>query len=73
MDKFYTDLADLLEVDEIDPAHALEDYENWDSLTIISLIAMLDSDFGVNMTAKDIGEFKTPAELFAEVQRKKTK
>lgn len=71
MHKFYTDLAELLEVDEVDPNMDLDRYDNWDSLTILSLIAMLDSDFGVNLTAKDIAGFKTASELFAELQKKK--
>lgn len=73
MHKFYADLAELLEVDEVDPDIELDRYENWDSLTILSLIAMLDSDFGVSMTAKDIAVYKTAAELYAELQNKKNK
>ena len=71
MNKFYANLAGLLEVDEIDPDIDLNEYENWDSLTILSVIAMLDSDFGVNMTAKDLTVFKTATELFAELQKRK--
>lgn len=73
MDKFYDDLAELLEVDAIDPDQPLDEYENWDSLTVISFIASLDADYGVNMTAKDIAAFSTPGQLFAEVERRKTK
>lgn len=73
MEKFYENLAELLEVDAIDPAQPLEAYENWDSLTIISCIALLDSDYGVNLTAKDISAFPTAGQLFEEVQRKSTK
>ena len=71
MEKFYVELASLLEVDLIDPSRDLESYENWDSLTILSLIAILDSDFGVNMTSKDIARFKTASELFAKLQKTK--
>ncbi|MBW9332829.1 acyl carrier protein [Herbaspirillum sp. RU 5E] len=73
MDKFYDNLADLLEVDAINPDQPLDEYENWDSLTVISFIASLDADYGVNMTAKDIAAFATAGDLFAEVQRRKTK
>ncbi|HEY1132395.1 MAG TPA: acyl carrier protein [Roseateles sp.] len=73
MDKFYENLAELLEVDAIDPAQPLDAYENWDSLTVISVIASLDADFGVNMTAKDMSAFTTAGQLFEEVQRRKTK
>jgi acyl carrier protein len=73
MDKFYENLAELLEVDAVDPAQPLEEYENWDSLTILSIIASLDSNYGVNMTAKDIAALGTASQLFDEVQRRKTK
>ena len=71
MEKFLTDLAEMLEVDLLDPDKSLDTYENWDSLTILSVIAMLDCNFGINMNATDISRFKTAAELYAETQQKK--
>lgn len=71
MDKFYENLAELLEVDALDPAQPLDSYENWDSLTVISFIALLDSDYGVNMNAKDIAAFTTAGQLFEDIQRRK--
>jgi acyl carrier protein len=73
VDKFYNNLAELLEVDAIDPDQSLDEYENWDSLTVISFIASLDADYGINMNAKDIAAFSTAGQLFAEVERRKTK
>lgn len=70
MEKFYANLAELLEVDAVDPDIQLDSYVNWDSLTILSLIAMLDAEYGVNMTVKDIVGFKNAAELYAELQKK---
>lgn len=69
--KFYADLAELLEVDEIDPALALDQYDNWDSLTALALIAILDKEFGVSMTAKGLGQFETAADLYAELDKLK--
>lgn len=73
MEKFYENLAELLEVSAIDPSQPLEDYENWDSLTIISLIASLDSEYGVNFSAKDIAALATAGKLFEEVQRRRSR
>lgn len=70
MEKFYANLAELLEVDAVDPDIRLDSYVNWDSLTILSLIAMLDAEYGVNMTVQDIVGFKNAAELCAELQKK---
>jgi acyl carrier protein len=69
MEKFYASLAELLEVDEIDANRTLKDYDNWDSLTVLSLTVMLDKEFGVSMTARDINLYPTAAELFAQAQR----
>jgi len=71
MDKFLDHLAELLEVDAVDPEKPLSEYENWDSLTVISFIAWLDADHGINMTAKDVAAFSNAGQLFAEVARKK--
>jgi acyl carrier protein len=73
MNKIYDNLAELLEVDAIEPDKPLDEYENWDSLTVISFIASLDADYSVNMTAQDIAAFTTASQLLAEVERRKTK
>jgi acyl carrier protein len=37
----------------------IEDIEEWDSMAVISLIALLDGEFGKAITAKEIKSFKT--------------
>lgn len=73
MNNFYDNLAELLEVDAIDPDQPLVEYDNWDSLTVISFIASLDADYSINMTAEDIAAFSTAGQLLAEVERRKSK
>jgi acyl carrier protein len=73
MEKFYADLADLLEVDEVAPGDVLVDFENWDSLTVLSLITMVDADFDVTLHAQDIRAFKTVAELYEGVLARKAR
>ena len=51
----------------------LDSYDNWDSLTILSLITLLDADFGVTMHASDIRQFNSAADLLAGVQAKAAK
>lgn len=63
MQIFYDKLAEILEVDEVKPNDILQDFENWDSLTILSVLAMLDANFGVNMTAKNLQKIETVGEL----------
>jgi acyl carrier protein len=68
MNDLYVKLAEILEVDEVKPDDVLKDFENWDSLTVLSVLAMLDANYGVNLTASDLRQIKTPAELAAAVE-----
>ena len=71
MSEFYSKLAELLEVEEVKPTDVLADSPLWDSLTQLSLIAMLDSDYGVNLTAADLREIRTAGDLEARVAAQK--
>jgi acyl carrier protein len=66
---FYANLAELLEVDELDPNAPLDSYDNWDSLTALALIAWLDKELGMSISAKGIREFSSAAELFAALEK----
>ncbi len=71
MEAFYAKLADILEVDEIKPDGALRDFEAWDSLSVLSILAMTDKEYGVNLVATDLAPIKTAAELAALIQSRK--
>jgi acyl carrier protein len=66
---FYRDLADLLELapDALTGAGVLADLEGWDSVAVISFIAMADEKYGVNVPAKRIAECHTVDDLAAVV------
>lgn len=57
MEELLEKLAEILEVDEIDVNKKFTDYEEWDSLCGLSIIAMLDSDYGMTMKNKEILDF----------------
>ena len=63
MNDLHSRLAELLEVDEVGPADVLAESPLWDSLTMLSLIAMLDAHFGVNINVADLREIKTAGDL----------
>lgn len=69
-EKFCEKLADILETDEVKLENVLKDFEEWDSLSALSLIAMVDSDYGVTIFAKDIMKLKTVKDLFSYIQKK---
>ena len=65
MEKMKEQLAELLEVDEVKDSDVLEDFECWDSLTILSIIAWASENYGKTLLAKDINKAKTVGGLFA--------
>lgn len=73
MENFYVQLAEILEVDELKPDEILQDFENWDSLTELSVLAMMDANYGVNLTTGDLRQIKTAAELAAAAESRRRK
>lgn len=65
MEKMKEQLAELLEVDEVKDSDVLEDFECWDSLTILSIIAWASENCGKTLLAKDINKAKTVGGLLA--------
>jgi acyl carrier protein len=63
MEHFYGKLAEILEVNEVRNEEVLKDFEAWDSLTILSIIAMADSDYKVTLSAKDLDNVETVGDL----------
>lgn len=60
-------LAELLEVDNLDITKKFTDYEEWDSLTGLSVLAMLDSDYNTMMSGKEIAAFESIEAFCVEV------
>ena len=66
-------MLEIFEVDEINPAIILRELELWDSLSVISLLAVLDESYGINIEATEIVDLITAADLFAFVEQRRTK
>lgn len=71
MNEFLKKLAEILEVDEIKEADSLKAFPTWDSLAVLSVIAMLDANYSVNLRAADFGPVNSAADLWNLVQSKK--
>jgi acyl carrier protein len=65
-------LAGILEVESVNEGDDLKAFPSWDSLAVLSVIAMLDSNYGVNLRAADFQTVKTASDLWNLVQSKKT-
>ena len=71
-DKLINSLAEALEMEseKINPTDNFRDYENYSSLTELSVLAMLDSDFGIDIEMKEFNNFKTVDDLITLVSSK---
>lgn len=58
-------LEDLFEVDEgtLNPETLLEDIETWDSITKLSLIVMVDDNFGKTLREDDFKKLHTVQDI----------
>ncbi len=63
MEEIYRKLADILQVDAVKPADVLASFEEWDSLSVLSVLAMVDADYQVNLSARDLVGVSTAQEL----------
>jgi len=59
MENFENEMAELLEVDSVNGSDMLQDFEAWDSLTSLSIIALLDEKYNVTISAKELVDAKT--------------
>ncbi len=56
-------MAELLEVDSVKESDKLQEFESWNSLTSLSIIAFIDEKYKVSISAKDLIEAETIGEL----------
>jgi len=68
---FFEKLAEILEVDEIKKTDVLLDFPEWDSLTVLSVIAMIDAEYSVNLTYEDLEGIVTVHELYELIEKKR--
>lgn len=71
-EKLINALAEALEISpaQIKVKDNFRDYESYSSLTELSVLAMLDSDFGIEIEMKDFNGYKTVADLVSLVSDK---
>lgn len=63
------ELKDILELEqELTLEDTFRDCDYWDSIANISVIAMLDEEFNVNINSEDFKKINTVGELIEEVR-----
>ena len=73
MDELYHELADALEVDEVNPEDVLQDFEAWDSLTALGIVALIDGKYNINLSTQDLRDARTVGGLVELVQQRRAK
>lgn len=72
METFIQKFAETIECDpsEITFETVFRDHANWDSLALLSVMAMIDEDYQVVIPQTDFAELETVGEIFAYIDKK---
>jgi acyl carrier protein len=70
--KFIEQLKDILEIEniEVNMEDKFRDYENWDSMAALSVIAMIDDEFGVVINGEDFRQLNTVGDLVQAIKKR---
>ncbi|NSW87061.1 MAG: acyl carrier protein [Syntrophobacteraceae bacterium] len=69
--RFINMLCEVLERDlPIDFDDSLDELQEWDSLAALSLISMVDEEYGINIGSKDFENINTVGDIYKCIQTK---
>lgn len=70
-EKLIIALAEALEIDSdrIEEADLFREYDAYSSLTELSVLAMLDSEFGIEIEMKEFNKYKTVGDLIRLISK----
>lgn len=72
MENFIEKIAELLEEELVNVTDELKSFDAWDSLTVLSIIAMADESYGATINASEIVSAKTVKGLKELIESKRT-
>lgn len=72
-DQFLKKVKETLEIEDRDLQFSdnFKDYDEWDSLNLLSIIAMIDEDYGVVIDSNAMSKIQTLDELFQLIESNK--
>ena len=73
MDEFIKIFKEALEIEkrELKMSDEFRNYPEWSSLSFLSLISMLDDEYGVIIETQDFRQLKTLQEVYDEILKRK--
>lgn len=69
-EKFFAELAEILEEEVVNESDVLSEYEAWDSLSILGIIAYASENLSVTLNNKEIRGCKTVVDLVKLIESK---
>ena len=66
-EKIIEELVEVFEIDDIQLEDQFRDYDTWDSLTLLSLTAMINDEFGITIPRNEFEKLETINELYEYV------
>jgi acyl carrier protein len=67
VDKLISELKEIFEVSELPLDCRFESLSDWDSLNALSVIALLDEQYGIQMDAESLGRYTSILEFIQNV------
>lgn len=71
MNEFYERLAEIVDVPGVKPADVLTEFAAWDSLSVLSTIALIGSKYGVMLSAADLQKISTAEQLWHLIESRR--
>lgn len=72
MENFKYELSEILEVETVESSDKLTSFECWDSLTILSIIALAGENYNVSLSSNEISNAITVGGLEELIKSKKS-
>ena len=66
----FSEILDYTDPSLINPNTVFRDLEEWDSLTALSLIAMVDEEYSLKLTGDDIKKSISLQDVFEKIKNK---
>ena len=64
MDNFLKEIADILDEESVQESDRLDGFGAWDSLAVLSVVAMADSRYHTTLPAREIRDVATVGDLY---------
>jgi len=70
MHALYEKIAEILELDEVVDSDKVDDLENWDSLSVFSILAHINTEYDVTISTEEMERIVTIGDLVLIVAQK---